>query len=343
MRTSISRLAGLLLVVAAPLLAADLPVAPVEFRRVDVVWTAEAVVEAVSQATVAAQVQGRVIEARMDAGARVRRGDVLMRIDEREAADALAGSEAQVAQARAGLANAQAAFERTKRLVERKFVSQAALDQARAAYLAAQAQLEQALAGRGQARTVRGFTVITSPLTGIVARRHVEAGEMAVPGKPLITVFEPGALRVVANVPQYRFGDVARTGRARVEFPETGRTIGPVSVTLLPTADAHTHSAVARLALPTGLDGLLPGMFARVHFLVGQARRLVVPVSAILRRGEVTAAYVIDARGATHLRQVRLGDQEWDGRVEVLAGLAAGERVALDPVRAGILAGGAAK
>ena len=177
--------------------------------------------EAVKQATVAAQVQGRVVEVRVDAGDRVKQGDVLMRIDERQAAQGVAGAEAQVAQSQANLANARAAYERTKNLFAQKFVSQAALDQAAAAYRSAEAQVKVDVASRGQAGTTKSFTTITSPLTGLVAQRLTELGEMASPGKPLVTVYEPGQLRVVASVPQYKLAEVQKTQRARLEFAET--------------------------------------------------------------------------------------------------------------------------
>ncbi len=308
----------------------------VEYREVDLTYPAEAVVEAVSQATVAAQVQGRVVQVRVDVGDRVKRGDLLMRIDEREATQAVAGSEAHVAQAQAQLTNAKSTYERTKNLYAQKFVSSAALDQAEASYKAAQAQLEAALANRGQTSTTRSFTAINAPLTGVVAQRHTELGEMAAPGKPLLTLYDPKGLRVVANVPQYKLAEVSKSSRAKVELPETGRWIDAAAVTVLPVADARTHVVRVRITLPDNTQGVLPGMFARAHFVVGKAKKLLVPTQAIVRRGEISAVYVLDGQGMPQLRQVRLGETADAGSTEILAGLAPGEQVALDPVQAGI-------
>jgi RND family efflux transporter MFP subunit len=329
-------LLGALWVPAVLAQGAGLATAKVELREVELTYPTEALVEAVRQATVAAQVQGRVVEVRADAGDRVRQGEVLMRIDEREAAQAEAGADAQLAQAQANLANAKATYERTRNLLAQKFVSQAALDQAESAWRAAEAQVRAAAAGKGQAGTVKAYTMVTSPLTGIVAQRHAEQGEMASPGKELITVFEPGDLRVVANVPQYKLAEVKRTLKARVELPESGRWIDAASVTLLPTADARTHSVRVRVNLPEDVQGVAPGMYARAHFVTGKARKLVVPAQAVLRRGEVSAVYAVDEKGRLQMRQVRLGEAVAGDAVEVLAGLTAGESVALDPVKAGM-------
>jgi RND family efflux transporter MFP subunit len=329
-------LLGALWMPAALAQGAGLATAKVELREVELTYPTEAVVEAVKQATVAAQVQGRVVEVRADAGDRVRQGDVLMRIDEREAAQAVAGADAQLAQAQANLANAKATYERTRNLLAQKFVSQAALDQAESTWRAAEAQVRAAAAGKGQAGTVKAYTTVTSPLTGIVAHRHAELGEMASPGKELITVFEPGDLRVVATVPQYKLAEVKHTLRARVELPESKRWIDAASVTVLPTADSRTHSVRVRIDLPDDVQGVVPGMYARAHFFTGKARKLVVPSQAVLRRGEVSAVYAIDDKGGLQMRQVRLGEPVAGEAVEVLAGLSAGERVALDPVKAGM-------
>jgi hypothetical protein len=169
-----------------------------------------------------------------------------------------------------------------------------------------------------------------------VAQRHVEAGEMATPGKPLITIFDPKGLRVIASLPQYKLAELKKSARARVEFPESGRWIDVQRIEILPTVDARSHTATARLYLPENVEGVAPGSYARAHFTIGQARKLTVPPAAVLRRGEVTAVYVLDDKGAAKLRQVRLGEAVAGGELEVLAGINSGERVSLTPMKTGI-------
>ncbi len=304
--------------------AAPPAMATVELREIESTYPAEAVVEAVKQATIAAQVPGRVIEVRADAGDTVRRGQLLMRIDAREAAESHAASQA-------ALVNAQANYERMRNLQAQKFVSQAALDKAEADYRAARA-------GSGATGVAVSYATIVSPLTGLVAQRHTEAGEMATPGRPLITVYDPKGLRVTASIPQYKLAEVRTRLRAKVEFPEAGKWVDATRVEVLPAADPRTHTVQARVYLPDNPPGIIPGMFARAHFVTGTAKKLLVPAAAVLRRGEVTAVYVIDEKNAARLRQVRLSEPLAGGFHEVLAGLSAGEKVALDPVKAGIVA-----
>ncbi len=329
----------LLGVFLAPLAQAALPfaTATVEYREVDQTYAAEALVEAVKQSTVAAQISGRIVEVNFDVGDTVKKGQVLVRIDESEARQAVAGSEAVVAQARANLQNARQHYERTRQLLAQKFVSQAALDKAQADYKAAEAQLAAAQASAGQAATTRGFTAVMAPYSGVVAVRHVEQGEMASPGKALMTGFDPKDLRVVASIPQYKLAEVRRAARAQVEFPSLNKWIAAKAVVILPAADVKTHTTRVRLDLPEDVRDVYPGMFARAHFAVGRAKKLLVPAQAVVRRSEVTAVYVVDAKGGVTFRQIRLGEPVADNLVEVLAGLSAGETVALEPVKAGMV------
>jgi hypothetical protein len=113
------------------------------------------------------------------------------------------------------------------------------------------------------------------------------------------------------------------------------------SMTIVPQADPRTHTSRIRLELPAEVRGVVPGVYARAHFVVGKAPRLLVPRTAVLRRSEVTGVYVVDSEGRARLRQVRLGSAGDEASVEVLAGLKPGERVALEPVKAGMASPGA--
>lgn len=326
---------------APPRASANLATAGVELRQVELTTSAEAVIEAVRQSTVSAQVSGRIVDIRFDIGDHVKKGEVILRIDERAASQAVAASEAQVREAEATLANARAGYERTKQLVAQKFMSQAALDKAEAEFKAAESRMKATLAGAGAAATEKSFTTIVAPYSGVVSARHVQLGEMAAPGRPLLTGFDPSSLRVVATVPSAQVPAIQAGARARIEVPSLGRWVEVKSVTVVPSADPRTHTTQVRLDLPTDAKGLLPGVFARAHFVTGNAPRLMVPRAAVLHRSEVTAVYVVDAKGVPQLRQVRLGTAADEGGIEVLAGLRAGEKVAVEPVKAAMATGAA--
>ncbi|HEX7271379.1 MAG TPA: efflux RND transporter periplasmic adaptor subunit [Casimicrobiaceae bacterium] len=309
--------------------------AVVQYRDLKRVAAAEGVVEAVRQSTLATQVAGRVVALNVRAGDAVRAGQVLVQIDARSAAQAEAASQSQLREARANFTNAKAKYERSRQLFAQKFISQAALDQAQAEFLAAQEQTSAAIANAGQAATSKSYATITAPYSGVVASTDVEVGDMATPGRPLLTVFDPRELRVTATVSQAVLAQARLQAGVTVEIPTLGKSVVAGEVTVIPVADTRTHTTRVRLALPESA-GLLPGQYARALFVTGQTRALAIPTVAVLRRSEVTAVYVLDASGNARLRQVRLGEPAGEGLVEVLAGVAPGERVSLQPVRSGI-------
>jgi len=317
--------------------AEQLEVAPVQYREVEQTYSVEGLVEATRQSTVSAQISGRIKQINFDVGSRVNKGQVILRIDERETAQALAASNAQVMQAQVTLQNAKATYERSKQLFEQKFISQSALDKAQTDYQVARAQAAASEAGAGQASLTRGYSDVIAPYGGVVAARLVEVGEMVTPGKPLMVGFDPAEMRVIVSVPQYKLQDIGMNPKVMVEVPSLNRWIKASSVTVQPLADARTHSTQVRVYLPTNEAGVYPGMFVRAHFVVGKANKLVIPNSAVLHRSEVVAVYVVDEKNTVKLRQVRLGETADDGSIEVLAGLNPGEKVATDPIKAGML------
>ena len=307
----------------------------------------DAVVEAVRQTTVSAQVPGAIVALLVQAGDRVRSGQALLRIDARAAQQNVAGSAAQVDAAQAVLNVASKELDRQKQLLAKQYISQAALERTQAQWLAAQAQVKALQAQTRVAEAQSGFFVLSAPYDGIVSEVSATVGDMAMPGRPLLVLHDPSALRVVTSVPQSMLAGLSdKLKNVRYEIPGlAGQNSprAPLQTQLLPTIDAATHTAQIRLILPagnsadsTGLTGLKPGMFARVWLPAtgssaqADAERLYLPNTAILRHAEMIGVYVIDMQGQPRLRQVRLGRAAGE-LVEVLSGVSKGEQVAADP------------
>ncbi len=299
----------------------------------------DGVVEPVRQSTISSQASGRVATITVKAGDPVRAGQLLATIDDRETLTGVQRSQAQVAQADAELRNAQANAERTRELQAKGFVSKAALDTAELQLKGAQAGREVASAGARQSSLSQGFTRVTAPYDGWVLQTLSEAGDLAVPGKPLMTLYAPLPLRAVVQIPASR-GEAARAAsRIEMQLPGAdgaGQWVSPSSRSVMPAADPVSQTIEWRLELPSAAArGLVPGQQVRVRFVGGQAQRVVVPAASVLRRGELTAVYVATPTGFA-LKAVRLGADHGSAGIEVLAGLGPDDRVALDPVRAGL-------
>ena len=295
----------------------------------------DATIEAVQQSTVAAQTSARVEELPYDVGDYVEKGAVLVRFTGKEQGARLESAEANVRDAQAQLADAIAEHARIRNVFERGLVSRAALDRAEAGLNSARARVEAAQAAAAESREGAGHTVVRAPYAGIVVKRHIEVGETATVGRALVTALSLEQLRAAVEVPEHLIAPLRASGAARVLMPD-GLSVPAQSLRISPQADPLTHTFHVQVMLAEGQHGANPGTLVKVA-LAGDARAaLLLPVSAVVRRNEVTGAYVVDASGRVSLRYLRLGSPVSGGRVPVLAGLSAGERIALDTIAAGV-------
>ena len=317
----------------------EVSVAAVQLKAVGSGFELDGVVQPVKQSTVSAQASGRLVTLAVKAGDPVRAGQLLATIDDRETQTGMQLSRAQAAQSQAELRNAQANFDRTRELLAKGFISKAAMDTAEAQLKSAQAGREQASAGEKQSGLMQGFTRVTAPFDAFVLQTLAEAGDLAFPGKPLLTLYAPLPLRAVVQVPVSRSAQVQGSTAVEVQVSAADGSlqwVSPSQSSHLPTADAVSQTIEWRLELPASASkGLLPGQQVRVRFAAGQSQRLLIPAAAVLRRGELTAVYVVSGQGFA-LKAIRLGAEHGAQGVEVLAGLSDSDRVALDPVRAGL-------
>ena len=282
----------------------------------------DATIDAVHQATVSAQASGRITEVNFDVDDYVKKGDVLIRFRAREQTAAMSGAEARFNEANSN-------FVRMKDLLQQKLVSKAEYDRAEAAVKSARAALDQA-----QEQTEH--TIVRAPYSGIVVKRYVEVGELASPGQPLMTGLSLEELRAVVNLPESYIQQVRSLSHARIIFTdENDQSVESSKLNISPYADPQTHTFRVRVDIPVGQHGVYPGEFAKVAFATGEENLLLVPEQAIVHRSEVTGVYVVSPEGRVSLRQIRLGSQHGN-RFEVLAGLTNGDKVALDPIQAGV-------
>ena len=205
----------------------------------------------------------------------------------------------------------------------------ASLDQALADRDAAAARLSAARAGLAASREGVSYTEVRAPYAGVVTRRLVQVGESVQPGTPLMSGLSLQFLRVNVDLPQSLVEKVRVIRKAAVYV--NGRRIDATRLTLSPQASEQTNTFRVRVDLPENAVDLYPGMFVKVAFVVGEAERLLIPVKALIERSEVTAVYVRTANGRMVLRQIRVGHR-FDDRIEVLAGLDAGETIVTDPL-----------
>ncbi|MCA1805245.1 MAG: efflux RND transporter periplasmic adaptor subunit [Xanthomonadaceae bacterium] len=325
-----------ILLLPASLAAEDSTLATqrVETQTLPIERRFDGIVEAVHQGTLSSQVSGRIEEVLFDVDDFVEAGTLLVRFRDLDQQAGVSRAQAGLREAEARVRETGAELQRFQQLFGENLVSRAGLDRAEAEAKAAQARLKAARAGLSQAEEQLEHTRVRAPYSGIVTQRHVEPGETANIGQALMSGLSLDRLRLSTQVPQTYIEAIRRHQTARIELPD-GASVESRDVTLFPYAEAGSHSFRVRVRLPEGLAGLYPGMLLKTAFTVGEAEQLLIPLSSVALRSELTGVYVQDADGRLHFRQLRLGERR-NGEVAVLAGLSAGETIALDPIAAGI-------
>ena len=291
----------------------------------------DGVIEAVNQGTVAAQTSGRVAAILYDVNDFVPAGAVVVQLRSTEQKTGLLQAEAALREATAREAEIQTRYQRITDMYARKVVPKATLDETVANRDAAVARLSAARAALESAREGVAYTEVRAPYAGVVTKRLVQVGETVSPGTPLVSGLSLQYLRVVVDVPQSIVSQVRRLKKAAIYVE--GRRIEATKVIVFAEGSSPTNTFRARLELPENATDLYPGMFVKAAFVTGEADRLLVPAGSLVERSEVTALYVLDPGGRASMRQVRIGDR-FGNAVEILAGLAPGERVATDPLAA---------
>lgn len=303
---------------------------PVQPELLDLERRLDGTVEAVNQATVSAQTSGRVAEILYDVNDFVPANAVIIRLRGQEQRASLEQAQAALREAQARATEAQTHYRRIADVFEKGVVPRATLDEAQAGRDTAIARAAAAEAAVAAAREGVSYTEIRAPYAGVVTRRHVEVGEAVAPGKALMSGLSLQHLRVVVDIPQTMIEPVRELRRAVVYIPDGDgpeQRIEAKDLTIFPVVTAPANTFRVRVDLPENAAALYPGMFVKVGFSVGRAERLLVPVSAMVERGELRAVYVVGADGRIRLRQLRTGHR-FGERIEVLAGLAPGERIA---------------
>ena len=294
-------------------------------------------------AAISAQVMGRIEQVLVQAGDNVRAGESLVTIDgaalrasAAQAQAAVVAAQNQQAAAASDASLAASTLARYQQLQAEKSVSPQEMDEvtrraqaAEAEFDAAKAQTQAAREQASAARTMLGYTRLVAPFNGIVTARMADPGAMAAPGVPLLQVDRSGALQLQATVDESAIAAVQMGMKTPVSVDGVAQTLQGLVAEIVPAADPTSHSFLVKIDLPSSSQ-LRAGMYGSATFLTGTHEAVVVPRSAVVERGSLECAYVLDSQGIAHLRYVTLGAVH-GGLVEVLSGIAAGERLVDSP------------
>jgi len=281
-------------------------------------------VESADRGVLTARVDGRVRRILVKEGDAVKAGELLLTIEDNVAGDRLAEAEGGRQSAEAQFQLAEKTWKRYQQLFEKEAVTPQEMDQVSANLEMARQQLRSAEAGVSAARTALSHSQVTAPYDARVVRQEVREGSTVMPGAALISLDRAGRRQVRADISESWAGKIKPGLLLTVEIPALDKRYSAPVAEVLPATDPRSRSFQITLDLPADPD-LSSGLYARV--LVGEpdVPALLVPVTAVINRGQLHGLYTVDAENILHYRLVRLGRSHGD-QVEILAGIDPGER-----------------
>ncbi len=300
--------------IEAPAQIASVVVSPLETASATLAFPAEVVAE--ERVELATRASGTVRRVTVDVGGRVRAGQLLVTL---EGGDVGAG----IAAARAGATQARRYLDRIVALEVDGAATPQELDDARARFALAEAEVQ-------RAEAQFGYVNLSAPFAGVVTERRVDPGDLVVPGQPVLTLVSTGGLVVRADLPGERVSQVAAGDPVTVVGPDGARLPARVA-RVVPALEGSSRRFRVEVALdaPPAAAGLVPGMFARLELGGGGDQTRWMPADAVIRRGQLTGVFVLE-NDTLRLRWVRLGERRGDA-VEVLAGLGGDVRLVRRP------------
>lgn len=287
-------------------------VARAELRPHPTIEEVVGTVRAARSATIAPTITGIVADVRVTVGTVVRPGDVLVRLSTREI-------DARLERASAIYARAKLENDRAAALFSQGAVSSSQAD-------AVRSELAVASAARTEASTLADRAVLRAPFQGVVTAKLVNAGDTAMPGQPLVVIEAAGGLRFEARVSEKGVRGLVVGQEARLRIDGLGGDVVGTIGEIDPVADAATRTLLVKVDVPGGF-GLQAGRFGRLLLVSGTREAIVVAASAVVRRGQLEAVFVVDA-GVARLRLIRTG-REAGGQIEVVSGLGDGDQVVI--------------
>ncbi|RLL54726.1 efflux RND transporter periplasmic adaptor subunit [Mariprofundus sp. EBB-1] len=265
--------------------------------------------------SISSRISGYIRKLSVREGDRVKKGQVLVRVDPVNAKQSLV-------QAEAALANATADLKRYELLYKEHATSQQQLDKVRLRYKVARSQA-------AQARNQLGYAEVRSPVNGVVVEKRLSKGDLAQPGAMILTLEDPASLLVETYVSEQFVSSIHIGDTVNLEIPSIqSHLIGTVRQ-VVEAADAVSHQFLVKVALQAD-SAVHAGMYVQIGFSTGMRKAVVVPSAAVVERSGLQGVYIVDAHKIIHYRQVRTGETSANNKIEILAGLRDGDVIAWD-------------
>lgn len=290
-------------------------------------------VEAAHSVNISTRVMGYITKMNVKAGDAVRAGQLLFTVSSNDISAKRAQTDAMIAQAEAAQHNAQKDLDRYTALYKQQSATAKELEQVTLQYQSAKASVEAAKQMRNEVSAQLAYASVTAPFSGVVTQKLADAGSMANPGMPILTLEQSGSLQVSVSVPENQVSNLKTGDDAIMNIESVGKIIHGKVIQLNPSSQFTGGQYIAKISLPASdSKGLYAGMYVHVQIPVKEVTgtdvkkdgKIFIPVKALVTKDQLTGIYTVSSQNTAMLRWLRLGNTSGD-QVEVLSGLAANE------------------
>ncbi|MGJ8759426.1 MAG: efflux RND transporter periplasmic adaptor subunit [Polaribacter sp.] len=284
-------------------------------------------IEATNSADLSTRMMGYVKNVHVNVGDKVRKGQLLVSINNTDLQAKKGQVNAGITQAKTAFTNAEKNYNRFKNLYESKSVTQKEMDDMTANYQMAKAGLESANQMKNEINAQFAYSNITAPFSGVITSKNIEVGDMANPGMPLISLEAPDEFEVIAMVPETEISQIKKGTTVNILVKSMDKTLKG-KVTEVSTSAKNTGGQyLVKINLDKTEVSILSGMFATVQFPVERktaSELVLIPTDAIVTNGQLSGVYTVSETNTAMLRWLRLG-RTYGNNVAVLSGLNADE------------------
>ncbi len=303
-------------------------------KDVEVFESVPATIAAKQTAMISSRILARIEQVKVRAGEYVNKGQELVVLERSDLQSRVSQAQAQLASIEARLKESQQAMGRAEELNKRGLLAQASLDAARANQASLQAQLDSGLQALAETKTALDYAKVSAPFKGLVIDRFAEPGNTAQPGMPLLSLYNPSSVRVEANVREERAIQLKPGQRLTMEIPSRSQVTYAEIEELVPAGNVASRTFLVKSRI-NDIEGLLPGMYARLKIPAGLSKRMLIPRDLVVEVGQLNIVWVAHLQSAgviSEKRFIKIAVSERDdGMVEVISGLKAGERLIKRP------------
>lgn len=303
------------------------PTLTLALERMPLFEDVTATVQSGQTTEVAAQIQARIQAIHVKSGDHIKPGQLLITLDDQSLKARSAQAAGNLSAVDARLQNARAHFTRTQGLYNKDSATLAELESAKADYDSLKAQLAAARQALNETQNVADYSRIKSSFAAQVIDRYAEPGDIALPGKTLLSLYDPSSLRFEAHVREAVAVGLHSGQVLQAHIDSLNQSLPVTIAEIVPAVEPAARSVLIKTRAEQQA-GLFPGLFARLRIPQGEEQVLAIPESYLQHAGQLDSVWLLQD-GQIVRRFVRLGQRYPDGRIKIIAGLQAGDQIIL--------------